>query len=163
MPILMLMRHGKSNWDGSWASDHERPLAPRGIRAASLMGRFLRENGHQPTIVVSSTATRAATTAQLAADGGHWNSEIVFEDRLYGSNPEIVFDIVRSLDPAYATVLLVGHNPTWEQTSSLLIGGGHIRFPTAAIACFEIEGAWTHTRPGQADLRWFVTPRSLEK
>ncbi len=127
------------------------------------MGRFLTENGHKPTSVVSSTATRAVTTARLAADGGGWDCEVVFEDRLYGSNPEVVLDIIRSLDPAHVRVLLVGHNPTWEGTTSLLIGGGHIRFPTAAIACLEIEGAWTHARPGQADLHWFVTPRSLER
>ena len=162
VPILMLMRHGKSNWGGSWASDHERPLAPRGTRAAAHIGRFLTDTGYQPSVVVSSTAARAETTARLAADSGQWDCDILLEQRLYGGNPEIVLDVVRSLDSRYACALLVGHNPTWEDTTSLLIGGGRFRFPTAAIACFEIEGAWAHARPGQADLRWFVTPRQLE-
>jgi phosphohistidine phosphatase len=41
---LLIMRHGKSDWEGGVA-DHERPLAPRGVRAAQSMGRFLAAAG----------------------------------------------------------------------------------------------------------------------
>lgn len=162
MPLLMLMRHGKSCWDGPWSSDHERPLAPRGERAAVRMGRFLNHAGYQPTIVISSTAERAVATARLAVEGGGWDCRAVFEEGLYGGSLEVVLDIVGSLDPAVDSALLVGHNPTWEEMVSLLIGGGQFRFPTAAVACLEIDGAWCDVRRGTADLRWFVTPRLLK-
>ncbi|MDH3462867.1 MAG: histidine phosphatase family protein, partial [Acidimicrobiia bacterium] len=34
---LILMRHGKSDWDASYGADHDRPLAERGVRSAELM------------------------------------------------------------------------------------------------------------------------------
>ncbi len=162
MPLLMLMRHGKSCWDGPWSSDHERPLAPRGERAAARIGRFLNQAGYQPTVVISSTAVRAKATARLVVESAGWDCRVVSEERLYGGNPEVILDVVRSFDPATACALLVGHNPTWEEMISLLIGGGHFRFPTAAVACLEIDGAWCDGRRGKADLRWFVTPRLLK-
>ena len=162
MPLLMLMRHGKSSWHGSWRSDHERPLAPRGERAAARIGRFLTETGHQPMIVISSTAERAAATARLAAESGQWNCDVMLEQRLYGGGPETLLEIILTLDPTVDRALIIGHNPTWTETTSLLIGGACLRFPTAAIACLDIEGAWKDVRPGHTDLRWFVTPRLLE-
>ena len=56
------MRHAKSDYPAGVA-DHERPLAPRGIREAGLAGDWLRAN--VPTIdgVLCSTATRAASVS----------------------------------------------------------------------------------------------------
>ena len=158
----MLMRHGKSRWDGSWKTDHDRPLAPRGIKAAAQMGQFLSHTGYRPMIVLSSTAERAATTARLAAESGQWDCEVVLDSRLYGGGPDAVLKIVRTFEPTVECALIVGHNPTWAEATSLLIGGAGIRFPTAAIACLDVEGAWKDLRPGNSDLRWFVTPRLLE-
>jgi len=162
MPVLMLMRHGKSCWDGPWSSDHERPLAPRGEKAADRMGRFLNQAGYQAMTVISSTAVRATETARLLVEGAGWDCRVVFKERVYGGGPEAILGIIRSLDPAIDNALLVGHNPTWEEMISLLIGGGCIRFPTAAVACLEFDGAWCDVRQGKANLRWFVTPRLLK-
>ncbi|RLE33050.1 MAG: histidine phosphatase family protein [Acidobacteria bacterium] len=162
MPLLMLMRHGKSNWDGSWTTDHERPLAPRGQRAATRMGRFLTDTGHQPMVVISSTAERAAATAHLAIESGRWDCKVTLTRQLYDQGPEGVLEIVRNLDSTVKSTLVVGHNPTWTEITSLLVGGANLRFPTAAIACLEIEGGWSDVRPSNAILRWFVTPHLLE-
>ncbi|MEN8165624.1 MAG: histidine phosphatase family protein, partial [Acidobacteriota bacterium] len=135
MPLLMLMRHGKSRWDGDWATDHERPLAPRGKKASARMGRFLTDTGHQPMTVISSAAERAAETARLANESGRWNCEVVLDRRLYGGGPEAVLEVVRAFEPSVKCALIVGHNPTWPETTSLLVGGANLRFPTAAIAC----------------------------
>lgn len=162
MPRLMLMRHGKSHWDGSWTTDHERPLAPRGSKAAARMGRFLTTTGRQPSTVISSTAERAAVTARLAAEKGRWECSIVLDARLYSGGPEVVLDVVRALKPTVDRAMIVGHNPTWAEMTSWLIGGGSLRFPTAAIACLDFGGPWKDLQPGSADLLWFITPRLLE-
>ncbi len=126
------------------------------------MGRFLTDAGHQPMAVISSTAERAAATARLAIENGRWNCEVVLDPRLYGGGPDAVFEVVRAFDPTVDCTLVVGHNPTWTEMTSLLVGGANLRFPTAAIACLEIEGGWSDVRPSNAILRWFVTPRLLE-
>ena len=74
MRSLILFRHGKSDWDAPFASDHERPLTNRGKEAARLMGRFLQQTGQIPDLAVSSSAQRARDTQQLAARAGHWKS-----------------------------------------------------------------------------------------
>jgi phosphohistidine phosphatase len=64
-PTLVLLRHAKAAYP-SGVADHDRPLAPRGIREAELAGDWLRAN--LPTIdeVLCSTATRTRQTVTHA-------------------------------------------------------------------------------------------------
>ena len=70
MKTVYLLRHGKSDWNSGHA-DHDRILAPRGEDAAHRVGRFLAAIDQVPDRVVSSTAVRACTTAELATQAGH--------------------------------------------------------------------------------------------
>ena len=48
MKSIILFRHGKSEWNTFYDSDHNRPLAPRGIKAAKKMGVFLANKKQVP-------------------------------------------------------------------------------------------------------------------
>ena len=72
MRQLLVLRHGKSDWDADYRGDHERPLASRGRRAAAAVGRFLAAAGPMPDRVLSSSAVRALSTVRLAAEAGRW-------------------------------------------------------------------------------------------
>src|SRR2546428_3125668 len=73
MPALILLRHGKSDWQADYgADDRARPLARRGRKAAKTMGRFLARAGQVPDAAITSPAVRAHDTLQLAMDGGGW-------------------------------------------------------------------------------------------
>ena len=50
MKTLLLLRHGKSNWDAQYQLDHDRPLAKRGRKAAALMGRYLSALDEAPDV-----------------------------------------------------------------------------------------------------------------
>ncbi len=67
MKTLIFFRHGKSDWDAEYHGDHNRPVAKRGRKAAKLMGRFLASTGQVPDSVVTSSALRARSTFELAA------------------------------------------------------------------------------------------------
>ena len=54
---LLLMRHAKSSYPPGVA-DHDRPLAPRGVRQAGLAGAWLRANVPGIDEVLCFTATR---------------------------------------------------------------------------------------------------------
>src|ERR1700712_4658208 len=58
---LLLLRHAKSDYPPGVA-DHERPLAPRGIREAALAGDWLRAHAPAVDAVLCSTATRTRET-----------------------------------------------------------------------------------------------------
>lgn len=112
MKKLILIRHGKSAWDSPWLSDHDRPLAERGIADVPYMSRRLQERGIIPDLIVSSTALRAAETAQLtAAIFGYPESNILFEKSLYHASPEQLLTVIRRQSEATQTLVLVGHNP----------------------------------------------------
>ena len=57
-----LLRHAKSSWDNPTVGDHERPLAPRGVKASARMARWIEENDVQPELVLCSSALRAQET-----------------------------------------------------------------------------------------------------
>ncbi len=137
--------------------DHERPLAPRGERAAAAMGGQLTV----PDLVLCSTARRAVDTWELAGPGLGTEVEVAFEDRLYTFDEEDLLDRVRELDDGAATVLLVGHNPALELLLFDLTGEDVGKFPTAALATLALDGPWRTLAAAGAQLESFVRPRDL--
>ena len=64
MKRLHILRHAKSSWDEPDLADHERPLAPRGEKAA------LRIAEHAPiTMRVTKEAVRRLQAARRTVDG----------------------------------------------------------------------------------------------
>jgi len=175
---LVLFRHAKSAWPD--VPDHDRPLARRGIRAAPLMGRWLREAGFLPGQVLCSSARRARETWQFAQAGLAASPPVTFDVRIYEAAATDLLVLIRQASPATGTLLLIGHNPAIEDLALLLAappdaaalpeaggaGPGDVdrmrsKFPTAAIAVLESPGSWHDLAPGQARLTAFVTPRDL--
>ena len=67
---LLLLRHAKSSWDDPALADHDRPLAPRGRRAAKRMGAHLRDEQVEISLVLCSSATRARQTLERVEPPG---------------------------------------------------------------------------------------------
>lgn len=163
MKTLLVMRHAKSDWGSPTSRDHDRPLAPRGLKAARRMGRFISDSGAVPEMIVSSTAVRARTTAELAAKSGKWSSTMVTDAKLYASEIDRVLEVVAGVDPNIDRLLIAGHEPTWSALVGWLIGGGRIHMPTAAVACLDLaHGGWADLDRGTCSLRWLVTPKTIK-
>ena len=179
---LVLFRHAKSAWPD--VPDHDRPLARRGIRAAPVMGRWLREAGLVPGQVLCSTARRARETWHFAQAGLAASPPVTFDVRIYAAAPAALLALIREAPPATGTLLLIGHNPAIEDLARLLAaapgaagpgtagprtGDSHhsdldrmrSKFPTAAIAVLRFGGTWHDLAPGRARLTAFVTPGDL--
>ena len=162
MKQVYIFRHGKSDWDADFSTDHERPLAPRGIKAARAMGAWLARTGQAPEHIVSSTALRARTTMQLAAEAGAWAPTPVLTDRLYDATTSEYLATIRETPDSASSVLVAGHEPTCSGTVLALTDGGNLRFPTAAIARVDLNiRSWRDARPGLGELIWFMVPRVL--
>lgn len=162
MKTLLLLRHGKSDWDADYAEDHDRPLATRGRAAASLMGRFLSESHQVPDRVVSSSALRASMSVRLAAEAGGWSCPLETTEELYGSTPEGVLTVIRGCDDSRVRFLLAGHEPAWSELAGMLIGRASLKFPTATIARIDLEiEKWKDAEFGLGTLVWLMPPRLL--
>jgi len=160
MLSLILFRHGKSDWDASFESDHERPLAPRGKEAAHCMGRFLTQTRQLPDLAISSSALRARETLKLAIKAGQWPCPYRIDAALYDTAPDAMLAWLRALDDTPERLLLTGHEPTWSELAGRLIGGALLKVTTGSMLRidFEIE-QWQQIAFGQGELRWLVPPK----
>ena len=138
MKTLLLLRHGKSSWQESGLADHERPLNKRGLRDAPRMGKLLKKKSLTPDVILSSTALRARTTAEVVSEKSKHRGEVLLDDRLYLASPETIVEILREVSPVDSTkVMVVGHNPGLENIVRSLTGKSEF-FPTAALAQIEL-------------------------
>lgn len=136
--FLLLMRHAKSDWSDGSLADHERPLNRRGREAAPAMANWLTEIGMVPNVILSSSSTRTQETAELLTK--EWSSQpkTTFKDSLYLAPPETLLRAVRNGSGESQKVMVLAHNPSMAQLSSVL-AKQHIEMPTAAVAIFELK------------------------
>ena len=93
---LLILRHGKSDWDVD-VDDYHRPLLERGKRGAQQMGVWLLQQNLLPDHVVSSPAERAIATAEKAVKAmGLGASVITRDERIYAAGLGSLMDVVRS-------------------------------------------------------------------
>lgn len=138
MKQLLLMRHAKSSWDHAGLTDNLRPLNERGDRVAPLMGAWLIQQGLKIDGIVTSTAIRAHQTALHVAAAFDAPPPLSMRDDLYHASIESLVNIVRSLPGEKRSVLMIGHNPGFEELACLS-AGRPLPFPTASIASIELE------------------------
>jgi len=160
---LLLMRHGKSDWDAGYGIDHDRPLASRGERSARVMGVLLAEMNEVPDLVVSSTAVRARSTAELARLAGGWDSPLVLDGDLYGASTGETLRVAGNHAGDAERLMLVGHEPTWSMLVTALTGA---RAPvrTATVAAIDLAiGSWSDAAATGGTLAYLIHPRLFSK
>ncbi len=171
MKTLTLLRHAKSGWDDPVARDFDRPLNPKGQRAAQLMGRHMKAEGLVFDHAVASPAARVVETLQHFAQGYGSDLAPAWDQRIYLASPDTLLDVVHGLPSAADRVLLAGHNPGLEELVLLLVPEGQgslrgdveVKFPTATLAEMHFDVAnWDSVRPGGGALVRFVRPRDLD-
>jgi phosphohistidine phosphatase len=143
---VVLVRHGKSDWDSPPLADHERPLKKRGRQDAQRLGEWITEQKLEPGLVLCSPALRTRQTLETMMSGWSLPSPCVHDPRLYlASRTQLLECLDRNAelnpDPA-RPILMVGHNPGLEDLLIWWAGdadgaGSARRMPTAACATFE--------------------------
>jgi phosphohistidine phosphatase len=141
---LFLVRHAKSSWVDPTISDHDRPLNERGLRNAPDMGRRLGDRGVSPDALISSTAERARTTAEIMAGSLNYpKDQIVFDRALYHASATELQEYISGLNDGHTSVMLFGHNPGMTRVVSHLYGLALDNLPTCGVVhlCFS-DGSW---------------------
>ncbi|HET6831458.1 MAG TPA: histidine phosphatase family protein [Solirubrobacterales bacterium] len=185
MPTLHLLRHAKSSWEHPSLHDHDRPLAPRGVRACTLIADHLRERRITPDLVLCSTALRARRTLEGVAAGFSRTPRVHYEAAIYDATAPELIDLLRHLPAARLhisappagnrdlgdpeSVMLIGHQPGIGELATTLAASGdrladlEAKFPTAALATLELDSDWRDPAPGSARLTAFVKPKELAR
>ena len=164
----MVTRHAKAEQDG--VTDAERRLAERGAADAHALGAWLADRGITPDAALVSAAVRTRETWEAVADGAGWDADLAtYDEGLYSAGPETALDLVRAVDDAVHTLVVVGHNPTMASLAQLLDDGEGdddastemaMGYPTGATTVLEVEGDWADLDEAGARVVAFHVPRA---
>ncbi|MEE8272332.1 MAG: histidine phosphatase family protein [Alphaproteobacteria bacterium] len=170
MKTLYVLRHAKSSWADPDSADLDRPLAPRGERAAMVMGRYIAQQDMIPELILCSTARRAVETR--AAVVGQWPAvpPTEFDEALYLAGATGVIRRLARVDAAIGGMLVIGHNPDLHALTVGLakVGPADLidmvagRFPTGAFAALTLPiERWDAISEAAGTLTDFVVPKML--
>jgi len=148
---LWLLRHGEAVPHDS-KPDDQRELTARGERQSTAAGAALARLGVEFAACVTSPLVRARQTAELACA----TLSVEPEERAglgKGFDAAAARDLLAE-HPTGARVLMVGHNPSFEQVV-LDLCGAHVDFKKGGLAAVRIES-------GRGLLLALMRPRELE-
>jgi len=162
---LILLRHAKSDWDGPYNSDFERPLNERGRASAPMIGQYAKDNNHTPDLIYCSPALRTRQTRDLFTSALGQDIETRFPDELYGASTQDLNMLIRTCPDTISTLMIVGHNPglgalayTLSPKHADLFG----KYPTASFATFSFDKeSWHNFDCGPCNFSDFVKPGDL--
>jgi phosphohistidine phosphatase len=167
VPTLYLLRHAKSSWDDASLDDRDRPLAPRGRKAAKRMREHLQAERIRPELVLCSPAVRARETLERVAPALGARTRIEIDESLYGASAEALAARLRLVPDEVRSTMLIGHNPGIHDLALTLAARGkplrriYEKLPTCSLVTLELPGPWSGLAAGQAEVTGFVAPRML--
>jgi phosphohistidine phosphatase len=176
MKRLLLLRHAKTeDINKDTPADRERVLTERGRRDAPRIGRAMDVKGYLPHLILCSPSTRTRQTLELAAAEFGENVPTRFVEEIYNARASELIELIRDVPTDVSRLLLVGHNPGFEDVARTLVKKSvdpetralaamlKEKFPTCALAVvdFDIED-WSDIAPSTGELRDFTRPKDLD-
>ncbi len=161
MKKLTLIRHAKSDWNTTAATDFDRPLNARGKKAAPLMGQRLASRGCSPDLLLSSPAKRARQTAKkIAREIAYSEQQIAFDQAIYDARLETLIEILQGLDDNIGNVIMLGHNPGFSELGEWLTADAPDWLPTCGVLELELPiDRWRQAEAGCAKLLVYDYPK----
>lgn len=163
---LLILRHGKSDWDAG-TNDYHRPLTTRGVKGAQRIGNWLAQEDLVPDLTISSTATRAMSTAEFALNCMGKGAQDILQDKtLYLANVDELLTALSGCPDSPERVMIVGHNPGLEDLLEYLVTDAPVfedgkMLPTSTIARLRMPDDWHHLAKGCATLVSHIRPTML--
>ena len=151
---LLLLRHAKSDYPPD-VVDHDRPLAPRGMREAGLAGDWMRAHAPAVDAVLCSTATRARETLERT----RIDAPVEFVDRLYDAAPGTVIDVINGVRSRFDFDVQTLGLATADGSNNAAAERISEKFPTSAIAVLRTGETWDQLTVNSAALVTFQVPR----
>ncbi len=161
--VLLLTRHAKSSWKNASLSDFDRPLNKRGTHDAPKMGKHLAHSDYVPEAIMTSTAVRALTTAELiAAETGIAKHDIIQSEKIYGIYWTELLDEIKLFDNSFRVLMVVGHNPTITELLNKLTNKRIDNVPTCGVAVLGFNtSSWSGIKRGEGELITFDYPKKF--
>jgi phosphohistidine phosphatase len=141
MVHLILLRHAKSDWTDEGLLDKDRPLNPRGKRAAPEMARWLEKQNLISDRILCSSAQRTRETLELMQAVWSAHPEVHFIDRLYLASPQTILEEAMGHSGGAQSLLIIGHNPGMEMLATQL-SDEPCEMQTCTAVILEASDGW---------------------
>jgi phosphohistidine phosphatase len=160
---LFLLRHAKASPAVAGMTDFERPLHEQGKQAAALIGRLLSGRGVTLDVVLSSPAHRARETIELVMKAANLEAELRYDQRIYEAGPDQLLDVISEIEDDKHPVMLVGHNPAFEELLQALTGQAEQLSAGALAKLVFAISTWRKIQEKNGRLDWVIQPKELEE
>lgn len=159
MKKLFIIRHAKSSWKDSSLNDFDRPLNKRGKLNAPFMGSKLKEKAIVPDVIISSSALRAKTTAEIIAKKINYSKKIILKNDIYEVGLSAINSILKKQDDKSSVIFLLGHNPDLNILAEEYVSFDE-NIPTCGIVEIEFDcKRWREISSQNAKLISFDYPK----
>jgi phosphohistidine phosphatase SixA len=155
---IILVRHAHAEPAASGQDDIARVLSLRGEAEADAAGAWLKSHGASPVRVLCSPAARAKETCERVLQAIGY-ADVRSEPRIYEATPGTLIRILDEHADA-SPLLLVGHNPGFENLVALLTEGASDSgrgIPPAGVVWLGVP-AGSAIDPGTAAVHHFWWP-----
>ena len=164
---LFLLRHAEAAPDPT--NDEARSLTAKGSKQAESMGKFCREHGFVPEMILSSPLRRAEETARLVARELDLSKLVRIEEFLRpGMTAERGISGLRELlknvtkQQKYSekvSIMMVGHEPDFSKLAGVLIGGRaeSVHFRKATLMGVTLQ----ELKPGAGTIEFHIPVKCL--
>jgi phosphohistidine phosphatase len=104
-------------------------------------------------------------TAEAVSTSSGAGIPIEYKNEFYNADAAEMLGFIKTIPANYESVLLIGHNPTFEELTTMMISSGQarLRFPTSALAVLKSEiDDWKDAAPGMFTLELFLNPKVVK-
>ena len=141
---LYLLRHAEA--EVLAASDRARRLTEKGEAQAERTGKFCRNHGIVPGVILTSPVTRALQTAKLVAESLEGVDLIEVPWAACGMDPWKATEELENYKK-FPSVMLVGHQPDLGALAALLIGCdnvGSLHVRKSLLCAIDVSNGFRH-------------------
>jgi phosphohistidine phosphatase len=160
---LFLLRHAKASPTVAGVTDFDRPLHEQGKKAAELIGQLLSSRGVTLDLILSSPAVRARETIEFVMQAAGLTTELRYDQRIYEGGPVQLLEIISDIQDDRHPVMMVGHNPSFEELVQVLTGQAEHLSAGALAKIVFATATWREIQEKKGRLDWVVQPKELVK
>jgi len=165
MKELCIVRHAKSDWAEEFLNDIDRQLSPRGLNDAYFMSDWFSKNKTAPDLILTSTATRALSTALIFARKFKLDdNQVKLEPKIYEADVSTLLKIIQSQPNTVQRIMLFGHNPGLSNLCNTLSDDLFFdNLPTCALSSFLFTvKSWKEIAPKKGKLNYYEFPKNFK-
>ena len=145
MKTLSLLRHADADWGAKGSKDFDRSLSVAGQNQCLEVAAYITQKKIKPDLVLCSTAKRAIETCGRI-DKTLNNAWTIQESKaLYLCNIKQLIHEINMVSDEYDHLLIVGHNPAFQEVSWLLSGKSDSTLMRSVETSFPPATLTTHS------------------